>query len=831
MHNFLDSDLDRAASESSGFLEQPPPNSLGHSLRKRSHDTQAHQLINEDVCSGKRSPTSPSSSTQGKSDHTPNGSTNSSLFDLMSSDEDMDTRMDARPTSKKRKVTPVRHGTKQVQGLGRKVNAVSKSHDNRAQDTTSTQSIENISLSSDSERSQAKANALPRLEVTSKPRKRAPAPRRSAAAKIVMDLVESEEDVRVISMASSPTPPHTPVRRSVERQRSNSGSPSAQLIDQLNRSIPSENRLAKQVSRITGLGNNNGGMPSPSQLAMRSLRLTPEEAVRSGTNHGEPRLLTPSRSRRRLIDALDSPRKQSTIQQIHAKSPSSSVESFISGEIKTVEPVSHTVSQTNSNQTDKDDEPLLQPMPALPVVGLKVTYAKQRSHLSDMVLEDLLDFAVPSIAHLVEPVAAPKASTNRSFGSQKSQIALEDPENEEDATTGAIRSIHELRQAGENSRFQGTLDSIFEDLEAAGRTGRSRRLRGLMLLTEKLLEPSFCLRFMEIGMHQRLTIHALKEEDILSSMLASCALSILLSSCKPSLKVLQQVFSAVMHLSVPLLQETREWSRLVKAMAKDRKQNLSGATCKDVIEFQRTVLSSHMWTTPKPTEITPQLVALYSIEIAVRGLRELKDFETLLPLSMFGQLVVILEGIVSDDNNELTAPETVLTLESTISVLEFSVLSHGLLEDGHNEAAERLCILGPLLIKAELLPRERHDKVEQLVLRLIISFTNNNGVLCESLGQTTLIPAISAIVKGNFLELAEYADNGKALDEPKLESVILALAALINFAECSRSSRLSMNERDHVGERFVEWLVTVFNRRAGKASEVWIPLVQMDTKC
>jgi hypothetical protein len=825
MYNFLDPDVDAGAYESSRFSEKPPVNSRGRPLQKRSHDAEVIQTTNEDACSGERSPISPNSSTQGKSDHTQNGSTNSSLFDLMSSDEDMDRTIEAQPTSKRRKLTPVRSGTRQVQGLGQKGNAVPKSHDSHAPDIATAQSIETTSLSSGSEQLTVNSKPLPRSVGASKPRRRNPAPRKGAAAKITIDLIDSEEDVRVVSMTSSPTPPHTPVRRNPRMQRSNSSSPSAQLIDQLNRSIPFGSRLTKHISRMAGQTYGSSGVPSPSQLAMRSLRLTPEEAVQSEVEQEgrkvslEARPLTPSRSRRRLIDALDSPRKQSTVRQIHIESPSSGAEGSINGENDTGEPVRQGVSQTNRNQVEKNDEPRSKPIPALPIAGSKVTYAKQRSHLSDMVLEDLSDFAVPSIAHLVEPVANAKTSVNTSFSSQKSQ---DEPKDDEDATGGAVRSIHELRQAGENSRFQGNLDSIFEDLEAAGRTGRSRRLRGLMLLTQKFLEPSFCQRFVENGMHQRLASNSLDEADILSSMLTSCALSTLLSSCKSSLKVLQQVFDAVMHSSASLLQETRELSKFVKAIAKDRKQNLSGAMCKDVIEFQQTVLASQMWTTPKPTDITPQLVGLRSVEIAVRGLRELKDFETPLPLLLFSQLVVILEDMASNDKIDLAVPESVLILESTISVLEFSALSHGLLEDGYNEAAKRLCILGPLLVKAEVLPRERHEKIEQLVLRLIISVTNNNGVLCESLGQTALIPAISAIVKKNFLELAEYADSGKALDEPKLESVILALGSLINFAECSQSSRLSMNRKINGQESFVEWLVAAFTRRAGKASEVRI---------
>ena len=831
MHNFLDPDVDTGAGESSR-ISGKRANGIGHSQPKRSHDMDVSKLPIEDACSGQRSPISPNSSNQDKSDNTPNDSTNSSLFDVMSSDEDMDRALAAQPTRKRRKLTPVRRAAKQVQGLERKGIVISASHKNHGQDTATAQSVEITSDSSASEYPQVKSKALPRSAATSKPRKRTPSSTNSAAAPITIDLIDNEEGVRVLSMTSSPTPPHTPIGRSPRTQRSKSASPSAQLIDQLNKSLPLESRLTKHVDRVSGQIHDTNPVPSPSQLAMRSLRLTPEEKLPSEMEQegshvslGPPVSLTPSRSRRRLVDALDSPRNKSKTRQTSVESSRSSTRSPVNDDDDgPVRSVSQRISSTKNNQLENHTEVESKPIPPLPVTGPKVTYAKQRSHLSDMVFEDLSDFAVPSMTHLVEPVASTKASVNPSLGSQGSQ---DEPKDEEDAGSGAIRSIHELRLAGENSRFHGNLDSIFEDLEATGRTGRSRRLRGLMQLSEKFLEPTFCQRFVENGMHQRLANHAFNETDVLSSMLTSCALSILLSSCKPSLKMLQQVFDAVMHSSAPLLKETQELSKFVRALAKDRKQNLSGAMCKDVIGFQQPVLASRMWTTEKPTDLSPRLIALRSIELVVRGIRELKDFETSLPQPLFVQLVEILEGILESDSTSLAVPESVLTLESAISVLEFSVLSHRLLEGGYNEAAKRLYVLGPLLTEAEGMLRERRSKIQLLVLRLIISVTNNNVELCESLGQSTLIPAISAIVKTNFLELAEYADSGKVLDESKLESVILALGSLINFAECSHSSRLSMSTKDDGGESTVEWLVVAFTRRAGKVSEVLVQLTQI----
>src|SRR5271154_3142108 len=108
MHTFLDLDLDldTGAGESSR-LSGKRTNGIEHPLQKQSHDAGVSKLPNENACSGRRSPISPNSSNQDKSDNTPNDSTNSSLFDLLSSDEDMDRALGAQPTRKRRKLTPV----------------------------------------------------------------------------------------------------------------------------------------------------------------------------------------------------------------------------------------------------------------------------------------------------------------------------------------------------------------------------------------------------------------------------------------------------------------------------------------------------------------------------------------------------------------------------------------------------------------------------------------------------------------------------------------------------------------------------------------------------
>lgn len=800
-----------------------PPKSQGRPLQKKPHGLDTSRLTSQELRQGGKhlwSPASPVSSIQDKRDHAQHGSTNSSLFDFPSSDEDVNRQLDTGPYTKRRKLTPVSDGAKQRRGT--KVNA---------EVVSLARLPEPAKLSSGSIAATSGLSSAIHLSAKTKPRQASPrmAARRKRTPSLgqedaVMAITNLEDDgraVNVMSLTRSPTPPRTPAANSPSVQYESS-SPSAQLIDQLNRSIPLGSQMSKRRNTLSDLSFRQIGVASPGQLAMRSLRLTPEESILVETGQGESTAstsngpLTPSRSRRRLVDALDSPRKHSTARKTTADSSTSSTEGSMNHDDD------HSVlafpnSQGNSQADDHRIRFEDNAVPAMPNVGSKVTYARQRSHLSDMVVDDMMEFTVPSITHLADSMATAQAPTRHKSRPQNSQEGLD---GDEDQAASGITSIHELRQAGVNRRLQEELDALVEDIEALGRSSKSRRLRGLMQLSQKLLDPGVAQRVVDNGMHQRIaTAHAPDETDLLGALLTSCTLSILWTSSQPSLKNLQQIFEAMMGFSLLLMRKTKEWSSFVRGIAKDRKQNLSGAMIKDVIDFQQIIQSSQIWTQQKPLELTPQLIALRSAELLVRGIRELKDLETSPPQLFFGELIAIGKELAQEESNQLLGPCSPYILESTVSILEASVLSERALDDEYNEAVEQLPSLGPLLIKAKVLPRQRQIFIEQQILKMITTVTNNNSRLCETFGMTELIPAIFDVVRDDFMGLAACADIGKKLDAPKLDTVILALGSLINFAECAHSSRIAMNSPTAGSDSMVQWLVLAFNSRAGKGSD------------
>jgi len=738
------------------------------------------------------------------SDQTQDEKADTLIFEVESSGEEGMGMPLKQHATKKRRLTPVERSAQRARVPARQTNAkvTSISTEDLKLTETGLLGISQNPQSRSSSSPKSLANSLavnPRLKAESASRDFSKKPAASG-------LIADHEDIQATDLASTPTPPRTPGRSVLSSPRSvkSSPSPSTQDLDRLCSAVPQADRSSKLGMKLGELLHQATGAESPSQLGLKSLRLTSEPSSKGSRNVRQDAgpsktTLTPSRSRRRLVDALDSPRKRSQSRRVSEDGSDPAEDA----------PQSSIIEREVTNGTQTVKERREQPASR---TGTMITYGKQRSYLSEMVTDDLTSLNAPSIADLVDPAVPAIPVLNNNFCSQKSQ---EDLGRDDDQPVGTIRSIHELRQAGVNARFQSNLDSIFEDVEASGQTSKARRIRGLISLSEKFVEPGFSQQFCESNMHQRLATCAVERTDILNSLLSTAAVLILFGSCQPPVKVFQQMFDAVILSASQLLLETEKYPKFVKGIAKDRKQNLSGATCRDILDFHETLLKSSAWDLDHPGELTPQLIALRSIELAVCGLRELGDFTTILPPSAFEKLVIVIDRLVVQASVEFPSSGSSMALTLALSILEYSALSVG--KDEYHESAKRLVVLGRLLSSIGVQSR---CKVQQLTLRLVLSLTNRNEKLCDSLGQSSLFFAIFDIVRNDFTGLTVRADNGEDLDEATLESVILALGALINFAECSSSSRLVMDKIHTTSGCMTEWLVQTFNNRAGKAEEV-----------
>ena len=216
-----------------------------------------------------------------------------------------------------------------------------------------------------------------------------------------------------------------------------------------------------------------GGMESEDKLITKK----PERSRESESSEREiERGPTPPR-KRRLIDTLEvdwtvRPPKQRILEaQMDVDSDSGSVDDMPM--------ITLTDSQTLADSQNIDEVEdaaqafqrgvcAIQSAPAFPQRNTRVTYARQRSFLTEEVKEGGDPFADP----LLLPV--------RDFGRglRKASVAEEE---DDDHGPGMMKSLHELREAGVNKRFLDSVEGYFEDIERGFSIGQKRVGYGLFL--------------------------------------------------------------------------------------------------------------------------------------------------------------------------------------------------------------------------------------------------------------------------------------------------------------------------------------------------------------
>ncbi|GFF28976.1 hypothetical protein IFM61606_10267 [Aspergillus udagawae] len=109
------------------------------------------------------------------------------------------------------------------------------------------------------------------------------------------------------------------------------------------------------------------------------------------------------------------------------------------------------------------------------VGGCRVTYARQRSFLDET---SIVDNRRPS--EIPASTTSGFVQRHRKYGPEILSSHSSHLGDGESSVSGPIRGIHELRQAGDNSRFRSAIELIFEDIEDAYNTTSDHLVKLLM---------------------------------------------------------------------------------------------------------------------------------------------------------------------------------------------------------------------------------------------------------------------------------------------------------------------------------------------------------------
>lgn len=436
----------------------------------------------------------------------------------------------------------------------------------------------------------------------------------------------------------------------------------------------------------------------------------------------------------------------------------------------------------------------------------KVTYARQRSFLDDMVSETKISLANATLGlepsnQAVERLQSPREPPHARI------IAVEDL----DLDSGSVRSIHELRQAGGNTRFQGAIDSIFEDIEDT-HVSTAGRCSALVQLCDKLLEPKLARQFVECGFDKKLVDCLSKDFDLISTTLALCVFS-LSSFVRPVPYIIAKcAWPKLLDISGSLLNAPDSIISLAQA-PEHRLPKAIQTSVREATSRAASVLFPDM---PK-SYISPRLVALRCLKPTFAKVQENSEPSQNFPQSISRQIMnfLLTECSALKETNASLTPGKSQTLLLGLSILEMHTTSHALHKD-YDFLGSLPELQGILQIQENALD-SASQHIQILYIRVILNVTNSNPLLCDAFAKPVIVTELARIAIVNFKDLAKESlgEETSALDR-----VILALGALINLTEQSETSRVAFLKRTRAHESLLAQMLHLFLTHVDSTSEV-----------
>ncbi|KAJ5136989.1 hypothetical protein N7448_005543 [Penicillium atrosanguineum] len=489
--------------------------------------------------------------------------------------------------------------------------------------------------------------------------------------------------------------------------------------------------------------------------------------------------------RRRLIDSLATTR-QSDDEKSPKMPPDSPLSSSFahrspSHPIDTVSPAVPIESQPQGYGQDST-------VPASPHLrGSKVTYARQRSFL-----DDLLGQALPTDLEQPDPLISPRGSSEHIPRARL--IAIDDVNDDDD---GTVRSIYELRQAGGNVRYRGAVESIFEDIEDP-LNSVSGRSSALSQLCGKLLDSKLARQFLDCGFDKRLVDCLSPALEIVPATLALCAFALASQGRSLPYILATAAWPKLLNISSILLSVQDDISIVMQA----QNSHLS-RPAQNLVQQTASQIKSALFPEDSSIQLSPSFLMLNCLRITVSAFQEKGECPSALPTTLLKQLVDLLLSQSPNGHLHLEIPKCY-----SLGYLFWKCILH---REAPPQQAHR-DILSLLKDMHELLfAKDDSDttgqQIQMLYIRVILNMTNNDPMLCDSFATSAMVGQLAEIAITNFGDLTE---DSLAQENNPLNTVILALGALINLTEQSEASRTMFLEAARGGKSLLDRLLHLF---------------------
>ena len=448
----------------------------------------------------------------------------------------------------------------------------------------------------------------------------------------------------------------------------------------------------------------------------------------------------------------------------------------------------------------------------IPGIGMKATYARQRSYLTEGGLSEAGIFDPPI---LVDSATERRLRKGAKQDNPKRLQPLgslgEHSEEPGDSQGPALRSIHELRKAGGNSRLVSEIEAITDDISDEAPISLSLRRNKLLELIARLQESSFKQIFVDQNYESRLISRVETYSDAVEKVLISAVFLQCLTG--PITTRVSSQFNSppVILFLVGLLDMDQD----ITTVSKARTSSMSRTAHSELRDFCKSFLDSNVWSVGKPRAITAQALALQCLECLVRHARVAGSVDNMLPhhsISRITRVLVDSPRIMPLHPSEEPNAEFRLAL----SILESYTIASGAEFDNAVWSGSTLESILGLLPSLDSRFTEVAESLRSLTLRLYLNLTNNNPELCEAFSRPDVLRSIFDVVISHFINVSRHG-TAQALI---LDSLILSLGTLINLAEWCESVRQSTLDLCFQGSTYLDQFLQLFISNQQKTAEV-----------
>ena len=479
---------------------------------------------------------------------------------------------------------------------------------------------------------------------------------------------------------------------------------------------------------------------------------------RAGIIKREPERKASPRQRRRLIDALAAQAEDES----EPDEPSQATQS-------TPEPSFPGLGESSSPASTLPDQPrarvlMRQESAVKKKAGPKFTYGSQQR---TMLLDTSGDPGADDLL-LNEPLIPTATITPL--------VPMD--EDDEPSSTSAMRSIHELRQAGANNRFADEMDDVLDRVGKPTAKPTSSRRNALFELAQKLQDKNFQRQFRNHGGDDTLLDGVRKENDIVAGYALTSIVATLLSASSSShlLKLLETSgFLVALGNLLPV-------SLDISMIARDRKSNLSRNGQQSLLSIKAAVVSLPIWQPYSPSTLSPRTLAMKSLHLILQQSGGAAVDSGLYSAELTEQLFSVLSAASNPEGWDPEQPQSTLDLFLALSILEVYSVDAMQTAVGAEWTDRYLPIVCDVLDACLRHEAKHAAEIDVLALKMALNIANNNPDAPPFFVQKGILGHLAQRVFATFKGAME------AVSEPEkfstiYQSLVLILGVMINVFE------------------------------------------------